>query len=299
MIDSHDVLSEALQCVRPRSWIAEEQHLNAPGELLGDGAACVFYHVIQGCCRLQWDAGETGPKLTAGDLAVIMPGVAHTLRAAPERESPPESVLNSGIGSVRLVSGGLQFGCDAGHLLPALLPALIVVNGVDGQAAPWLADILRCLAREAHSLQPGRQAVIDHLLQLVFIQAVRAALAAQPVPDRCGLRALLDPDIGPALQLMHADPHLPWTVGALADRVGMSRSAFAARFKTLVAKAPLQYLLEYRMEKARTLLNEGHCGLKQIATQVGYATGGTFSNAFKRWCGTAPGAYRRGTLAAD
>jgi AraC-like DNA-binding protein len=47
------------------------------------------------------------------------------------------------------------------------------------------------------------------------------------------------------------------------------------------------------MEKARALLDEGRRGLKQIATLVGYATGATFSNAFKRWGGVAPGAYRR------
>jgi len=47
------------------------------------------------------------------------------------------------------------------------------------------------------------------------------------------------------------------------------------------------------MRKACDLLAEGRYGLKQIATRVGYATGAAFSNAFKRWSGTTPGAYRR------
>jgi AraC-like DNA-binding protein len=268
-------------------------------------------------------------------LAVVMQGFAHTLREEPlmpaqpmtaihpeyqpkrlesgapaaaqrslamqasmeQGRVPGEAASRPGSMCVRLACGGLQFGRDPGHLLPGLLPALVVVNGPSGKVAPWLADTLQMLAREAKSSQPGRQAVVDHLVQVIFTQAIRAALATEPDASGSGLGAVLDPDIGPALKLMHTDPHLPWTVATLADRVGMSRSAFAARFKALVSKPPLQYLLEYRMEKALALLSEGQCGLKQIAAQVGYATGSTFSNAFKRWSGAAPRSYRRASLA--
>jgi AraC-like DNA-binding protein len=55
----------------------------------------------------------------------------------------------------------------------------------------------------------------------------------------------------------------------------------------------MQYLMERRMQKACELLAEGQYGIKQIASQVGYASKAAFSNAFKRWNGQSPQAYRR------
>jgi AraC-like DNA-binding protein len=92
---------------------------------------------------------------------------------------------------------------------------------------------------------------------------------------------------------MHAAPHAPWTVASLADRVGLSRSVFAARFKDRMSKSPMHYLFEFRMGLACGLIADGRSGVKQIATQLGYASRDAFSSAFKRWRGLSPGAYRR------
>jgi AraC-like DNA-binding protein len=82
-------------------------------------------------------------------------------------------------------------------------------------------------------------------------------------------------------------------VAALADRVCLSRSVFAARFKSLLSKSPMQYLFDCRMQKACAMLSEDRYGIKEIASHVGYATEGAFSNAFKRWSGQSPGSFRR------
>jgi AraC-like DNA-binding protein len=108
--------------------------------------------------------------------------------------------------------------------------------------------------------------------------------------------ALMDPDIGPALRLIHAQPELPWTVALLADRVCMSRSVFADRFKSMVSLSPIRYLLECRMRKACALLMEERYSIKQIAGMVGYASEAAFNSAFKRWNGVAPGRFRRDAL---
>jgi AraC-like DNA-binding protein len=103
----------------------------------------------------------------------------------------------------------------------------------------------------------------------------------------------IDPDIGRILELMHAQPELPWTVASLADRICISRSRFAERFKALLSKSPIQYLFEHRMAKACALLTEDHYKIKEIAARVGYSTEAAFSKAFKRWSGMAPGTCRK------
>jgi transcriptional regulator GlxA family with amidase domain len=119
--------------------------------------------------------------------------------------------------------------------------------------------------------------------------------------DAGWMRGLLDPHVSRALELMHDAPDHDWTVGSLATRVGMSRSAFAAQFQALVSETPMRYLAKWRMQKAATSLRTGEVAIANIATQAGYDSVAAFSKAFKRTLGVAPGAYRRrsGSTAAD
>jgi AraC-like DNA-binding protein len=104
--------------------------------------------------------------------------------------------------------------------------------------------------------------------------------------------------IGPALELMHAEPGKPWTVSSLAKHLQISRSAFAERFHRLVGQTPLRYLTERRMVLASDLLRDTEMSVKQIAAQVGYETPASFSNVFKRWFDQSPAQYRK-SIKAD
>jgi AraC-like DNA-binding protein len=75
---------------------------------------------------------------------------------------------------------------------------------------------------------------------------------------------------------------------------GMSRSAFALRFKELVGETPLEYLTNWRMHKAIALLRRGDKKLYEVAKTVGYNSDAAFSKAFKRIFGIAPREYERG-----
>jgi AraC-like DNA-binding protein len=83
----------------------------------------------------------------------------------------------------------------------------------------------------------------------------------------------------------------PWTVESLAEAAGMSRSAFAARFKEILGQTPLEYVTEWRMQKAMQLLQQRDTKLIDIARSVGYESGTAFSKAFKRVVGANPGEY--------
>jgi transcriptional regulator GlxA family with amidase domain len=97
---------------------------------------------------------------------------------------------------------------------------------------------------------------------------------------------------------MHERVENPWTVETLAAAAGMSRSAFALRFKQLLGKTPLEYLTDWRMYKATGLLQENNRKLFEVAESVGYDSDAAFSKAFKRVLGMAPKEYRRSAAQA-
>jgi AraC-like DNA-binding protein len=219
-------------------------------------------------------------------VAPARPSLSTTAVAA----GPPSSQVGQTV--TKLVSGCLIFHrCGSSPLLGAL-PPVIHVRG-QGNSTAWLADTLRLIAREAAEHLPGSQTVINRLAYILFVQAVRAHVAALPPDARSWMRALRDPAIGRALGLMHAKPQLDWSVASLAEEVAMSRSVFAAQFCQMVGEPPLQYLTALRMRKARDLLRDRSVAIKEVAARVGYGSEASFGNAFKRWWGTAPGAYRR------
>jgi transcriptional regulator GlxA family with amidase domain len=171
---------------------------------------------------------------------------------------------------------------------------VIHVKKCDGYIEPWLSDALRLMAEKANPDSAGAQTIINHLVQLLFIQAIRLHMTSPSDGNGNWLAALRDSQIGPILALMHTRTRDPWTVASPAEKAGMSRSGLAARFVACVGRTPMQYLLECRMRQACRLLRETRSGLKQIARIVGYGSGSAFSNVFKRWSRLSPGAYRDG-----
>ena len=96
---------------------------------------------------------------------------------------------------------------------------------------------------------------------------------------------MFDPQLGTALSAIHAKVSTPWTVESLAEAAGMSRSAFAARFKQLLGQTPLEYVAGWRMQKAMQLLEQRDKKLIDVARLVGYESDAAFSKAFKRVVG--------------
>ncbi len=93
---------------------------------------------------------------------------------------------------------------------------------------------------------------------------------------------------------MKGDLAAAWTVTSLARRVGLSRPAFARRFRESEGTSPKRYLAALRLDEAARLLRVTDAGLAQVAVRVGYSSEFAFNRAFKRRHGWAPGGYRRG-----
>jgi AraC-like DNA-binding protein len=310
-----DVLSDILQSVRLRSQVYGRMEMTAPWGMkidLGGSPHPGFIVVSRGTCSLDVE-GVPGPiTLAGGDFVLLPRGRPHVLRDRPETPAVPfENVLaemgrsksectgsppllryGGGGASTSLVCGCFSF--EAGGETPLIesLPPLIHVKGDEGAPMRWLEAMLQFIAAEAASPMPGAETIRSRLADILFVQAIRVHIASEGDRPSGWLRALTDPQIGAALRMIHERTDAPWTVDSLADRVEMSRSSFAERFRGLVGVPPLGYLTRWRIHKGASLLVQGDATVATIAHAVGYETEGSFGKVFKRYKGTSPGEYR-------
>jgi AraC-like DNA-binding protein len=247
--------------------------------------------------------------LTGGDCFLLAPASTYALRDNPRTrarsfcEAAPKNrsnVIHHGGGGVptTIISGWFRFSEISVKPLKRLLPELILVKADQAQTLALHAT-LQLLASEMAQPAPGSEVMVNRLADILFIQCVRAHIASNSETCKSGwLRAIFDPQIGAALKAMHDRVENPWTVETLAAAAGMSRSAFALKFKALLGETPLEYLTNWRMYKATGLLQESDRKLFGVAKSVGYDSDAAFSKAFKRVLGVAPKEYRRNAAAA-
>ncbi|WP_188190113.1 AraC family transcriptional regulator [Nonomuraea sp. SYSU D8015] len=195
----------------------------------------------------------------------------------------PRTYGFSADGSDLFVTAEYPLRGDVSERLLKALPEVAVIP-----SEPEFAPLLDLLAVEIDREEPGQQVILDRLLDLLLVRALRSWFARPDAEPPPGYRALADPRIGRALRLMHERPGHPWTVAALGAEVGMSRAVFARRFAELVGQPPLVYLTEWRMAIAADLLRTPGATVASVARRVGYADGFAFSNAFKRVRGLPP-----------
>ena len=174
----------------------------------------------------------------------------------------------------------------SGRLLRAL-PTLIVLR-----AQEWDCPVIPLLAAEIVKDEPGQEAVLDRLLDLLLIAVLRAWFARPDAGAPGWYRAYGDPIVGPALRMLHHNPAHPWTVAGLARETGVSRAAFARRFNELVGEPPMSFLTGWRIALAADLLREPGATVGSVAHEVGYGSPFALSTAFKRLRGMSPQAFR-------
>jgi AraC-like DNA-binding protein len=270
-------------------------------------SAAEFHVIVRGNCWLRMPGRSEPVALQGGDLVVLPHGDAHCLVDAPAGVARPAGEITQGqnLDHYRPVTyggGGLpaavlcgyfKFDREHPHPLIAALPSLIHIRGTDSYDFAWLQTALNFMVHETQTARPGAEAVVNRLTEVLFVQMMRAYTEQTETPPGM-LVAIADRQIGAALQLMHQAQQQPWTLETLARQVGMSRSAFAARFNQLVGQTPMKYLTFWRMQKARELLRQTRLGTATIAEQTGYQSDAAFSKAFKKAVGMGPGAYRNG-----
>ncbi|HWC16525.1 MAG TPA: AraC family transcriptional regulator [Terriglobales bacterium] len=301
------VVHSRLEATAPWGLMREahvEEKVTPSGKRISPTELAHFGMVSRGNCWLSVEGIADPIPLTGGDCFLMAPRTSFILRDQPKTrprsfcEVAPKGNSNiahygGGGAPTTIVSGFLSF--DSASLKPItqLLPSLILVKADQAQSLA-LHNTVQMLASETEVQSPGSEVVATRLAEVLFIQTLRSYIASDAESAKLGwLRAIFDPQIGAALRAVHADVNVPWTVESLAAAAGMSRSAFAARFKELVGQTPLDYVTEWRMQKAVLLLKEEGKKLVEVAQSVGYESDAAFSKAFKRVVGVSPGEYRQ------
>jgi AraC-like DNA-binding protein len=262
-----------------------------------------FGNVVQGRLRVQLEGEREASVFETGDFYLLTTErsfISSSLPAGAVEDGPvayagargPDGVVRYGREGdlVVLRNGRFAFEGEASRLLLQHLPPLVKLRaGSPGTQA--LAGVLELLGGEEDATRPGAAIARSSLATLVLVQALRLHLASTPQPAGW-LAAVADPRLGRALAALHGDLRRPWTVESLAREAGLSRTAFAVRFRERVGSPPLDYLTHWRMTVARGLLAEGGLPVATVAERVGYQSDTAFSAAFKRATGASPARFR-------
>ncbi|HEU4349920.1 MAG TPA: AraC family transcriptional regulator, partial [Actinoplanes sp.] len=180
-------------------------------------------------------------------------------------------------GSTTLLTGAYALDGEVGSRLLRALPPVVVLS-----RAEWDSPLVGLLAAELGKDEPGQEAVLDRLLDLLLIAALRTWFARPDAVAPGWYAARADPVVGRALALLHHNPAHPWTVASLAAATGVSRAVLARRFTGLVGEPPMAFLTGWRLALAADLLRDPDATVGSVARQVGYASPFALSTAFKR-----------------
>lgn len=194
---------------------------------------------------------------------------------------------NNPAGSTSMLIGTYERHSEIGRQLLSVLPSLVVMP-----ADAWDSPLLPVLAEEIVKDEPGQEAVLDRLLDLLLVAVLRAWFARHQAQAPGWYRAQGDPVVGRALRMLQNNPAQPWTVATLAGQIGVSRATLARRFAQLVGQPPMTFLTAWRLALAADLLREPDTTIAAAARQVGYSSAFALSAAFKRGRGISPKQHR-------
>jgi AraC-like DNA-binding protein len=308
-----DVLTSLLDGPRARGAFLLKALLEPPWSVrIQDEAPLSLVAVVRGGAVVTLSGGGAPVTLAAGQVAVLAGADPYVFADAPD--TPVQVVIhpgdvcttptgepmsdaydlgvrtwgNSATGSTVMLIGTYHLDTEVSRQLLRALPPLAVTSAD--------SPLVSLLETEISRDDPGQEAVLDRLLDLLLIAALRAWFARPDATAPAGYRAHADPVVGRALRLIQHNPAQQWTVATLAAQVGVSRAALARRFTALVGESPMAHLTSWRLTLAADLLREPDATIGAVARQVGYGSSFALSTAFKRVHGRSPREYRAGEL---
>lgn len=299
--ESSDPLAAIISLLRPQAVL--------PKAISGAGRWSVRYTaraepgfciMLEGTCFLDVNGMDT-VKLEEGDFVLLPSTPGFTMSSA--RGLKPKLITaadgnelrhgtQSGQPTMRQLGGYFHVDRANAQLLERFLPAMILVRRQESGAAR-LRRLVELVGDEATSRRPGRELILERLVEVLLVEALRVRPAETATREKGLLAGLADPDIARALRKLHARVAYRWTVAELARAAGMSRAVFAERFTRTVGMPPMEYLLEWRIAIAKDVLRHEPVPLADLAEMIGYQSASAFSVAFSRRAGCSPSGFAR------
>ena len=311
-----DAVAGLLDGPRARGAFLLQSVFDPPWSLrIEDEAPLTIVAVVRGSAWIAPDDGEA-VELGVGDVAIVR-GPGH-YTVADDPATPPQAVIHPGQrcttpdgreltdmsflgvrtwgneldGETLLLTGIYEAESEvSGRVLRALPPVIVL------PAAAVDSTLVALLAAEIAKDEPGQEAVLDRLLDLLLIASLRTWFTRAEAEAPGWYRAYADPVVGGALRLLHDQPAEHWTLAKLAAAVNVSRAGLARRFNDLVGEPPMTFLTNWRLAMAADLLLEPGATVGSVARQVGYRSPFALSAAFKRVRGISPQQHRVAALA--
>jgi AraC-like DNA-binding protein len=296
-----DPLSEVLSLLKLQGYVSggfivdENVGFKFPGH---SGIKC--YAVVSGSCWLSVQGVPDAVCIQAGDCVLLPRGLPFFLAAdltLPRVDFPCEvapttpRVINQGARGCFIVGGHFVLtGAPSEILLNSLSPIVHIRSKSDKAAMRWS---LERITEELSDPQPGASLMAQQLAYMMLLQALRLHLQEDADKGSGWLFALADPQMRVAITCMHNDPGHPWTLQELANRLAMSRTVFAQKFKSRVGTTSMEYLTRWRMLLAGNRLKSSDDPVSAISSSLGYETESAFGKAFRRVWGCSPREHRR------
>ncbi|MEZ0064495.1 AraC-like DNA-binding protein [Streptacidiphilus sp. MAP12-20] len=295
-----DVLQDRLARARASGAVFARTVAEPPWGLRLAGSMQLAVHTVVRGRGWLWLDGDPGSalELVPGEVTLVRGGPDHFIGHAPGVDCLEPEVFrarHAHDGSSEdpratvFLCGAYRFSGDIGAGLLDALPQVLTLSAAVGDP---LRDVIALLSHELATPQPGQPTVLDRLLDVLLVLAIRNDFHRSPNAPRW-YRAAADPRLNAAMQAMHEDAGHPWSVPELAALSGLSRAAFARTFRDALGQTPIQYLTDWRMALARDHLRSGDLGLTGIARAVGYGSPYAFAAAFRRHHGEPPGTWRQ------
>ncbi len=259
-----------------------------------------FNVVLSGGAWLTLDGGAA-IHMAPGDCFVLGGGAPFVLASAPDVQPLDATEVFAGVsenGDVRIGSGA-DFSVAGGRMILAPASAGLLVGALpmfihlraSSPAARTTRWLLSLFVNELQENGPGSRIQATHAMHMIFVELMRMQLSSSDGAPMGWLSALADPQISRALTSLHNEPLRQWTLTELATIARLSRSGFSLRFKKVVGRSPIDYLLTLRMHIAARDLRQQRQSVAAISQALGYSSESAFGSAFKRVFGCAPRSY--------
>lgn len=260
-----DRLSALLEGLEPRVEALADDGA-APRQFAAAAEALLHLHLLpRGQARLRV-AGRAEMVVDGPALIVCRGDAAHAIEPA------------AGGAAAAVLSARAHLEGPVGALFLGEFAEPVVIHPGPDDAS--LSHVLALIAAELGEPRCGRPALLNRAGDILFIAILRH-LVANPRGPAGLFSGLADPRIARALVALHGAPQAPWTLAGMAEAAGMSRTAFANRFREVMATPPGKYLARLRLSIARRAVDSG-LGLKRAARDAGYGNVSALSRALSR-----------------
>jgi len=261
-----DRLSALLEALAPRVELTRAQSLPDPGEAVDTSATCFLYLYLLTKGELVFALPNAVRSITSPSMVICRSDRSH--RVSTVEANDLEHLVRAKV-SIEGPAGVLLFNEFAEPLVLSL-----------AQTDTALSQAVALISSELATPRCGQPALLNRAGDILFIGLLRH-LVAHPASDSGLFKGLADPRIARSLVAMHSAPQQLWTLERMALEAGMSRTAFANAFRSLMNQTPGKYLGSLRLAIAQQAVASGR-GLKRAAKASGYASPSALSRALSR-----------------